>query len=221
MPSSASWSRQKSPSVGVLLARCVLLAVTLAIGALLLHTALVGQVGPQRLYDALGEDTYNRWVAGFPLLVVEGLMALLAASITHALVEATARRLLTRVVARGDLTTQRRVALGLALSCALAAGIVAARHGDDAAEAALHLLLDDTEYAPDFDEARFATLARGMSEDEVLAAVGQPLEASTARDGRRNARYTRSPSDSNYEVRAVVYDPSGVVSEIVSSYYVD
>lgn len=60
-----------------------------------------------------------------------------------------------------------------------------------------------------------------MSEAEVLAAVGRPLETWTARDGRRNARYTRSPSDSNYEMRAVIYDPSGAVSEIVSEYWVD
>src|SRR5687768_17458582 len=65
----------------------------------------------------------------------------------------------------------------------------------------------DTVYAVGFSDDRFLTIASGMTEREVLASLGEPLERyrPQASDGQQSwdlgMRWSRSANDSDYSVR--------------------
>jgi hypothetical protein len=82
--------------------------------------------------------------------------------------------------------------------------------------------LDDTEWAPNYSTIGFLSVRRGMTEQEVLGAVGAPLERYEIKDGsgRRGWRWSRSGPSGSYSIRVVVFE-SGRVVEKFSEYYLD
>jgi hypothetical protein len=80
---------------------------------------------------------------------------------------------------------------------------------------------DDTEFAPGYSAAGFWMVRAGMSPAEVVARVGPPLERYPIREsGEEGWRWTRSPHDSSYRERVVIFR-GGRVSEKHSEFYVD
>jgi hypothetical protein len=84
----------------------------------------------------------------------------------------------------------------------------------------------DTVYAAGFSDDRFLEIGSGMSESEVVASLGEPLERyqPRARDGPSSwnlgMRWSRSANDSDYSVRAVLFK-DGIVVQRLSEFYLD
>ena len=77
---------------------------------------------------------------------------------------------------------------------------------------------EDTEFAADYSAFGFWSVREGMTTDEVVARIGQPLERVHLDD--ELWRYSRSPSDTNYRSRSIrVRD--GRVVERRAEFYVD
>ena len=110
------------------------------------------------------------------------------------------------------------------------------------------LFPDDTRYAPAFMESAFSTLRRGMTIDDVKAALGDPLQITEATDvsplrtyvvehGRRTLVNDRGinkdisiviyyyalpgPQFKKYYVRNVTFDSSGHVVRITGGFHGD
>lgn len=103
-------------------------------------------------------------------------------------------------------------ALGLC-GCREAAG--AAYEGISAVAANI-----ETRYAPGFSEERFREVGVGQSSEDVRTRLGEPLKTWKVSSGEYWA-YSDSPSDGDYWVRGVLFDPAGRVSEVRSELYVD
>jgi len=85
----------------------------------------------------------------------------------------------------------------------------------------LFFLGDDTAYAADFTELRFARVDVGESSAEVRRILGEPLDIIAVTESRLETwHYTRSPSSHHYRLRAVVLE-GGVVVDKLSEVYVD
>jgi hypothetical protein len=82
--------------------------------------------------------------------------------------------------------------------------------------------LDDTEWAPSYSAVGFAKVQAGASQDEVLAAVGEPLARyPNERAAQRETWcWTRSPHSSHYSVRCIHF-ANGKVHEKQREYWVD
>ena len=95
--------------------------------------------------------------------------------------------------------------------------------------------MDSTEYASGYSWWGFRTLHRGMTADDVLRRIGEPLERFGMteaphydagwkyRANNPNAEgwdYSRSRSDSHYRMRIVVMR-SGRIVDIVAKVYID
>jgi len=82
--------------------------------------------------------------------------------------------------------------------------------------------LDDTEWAPAYSAVGFTSVSLGASQDEVLAAVGEPLARyPNERDARRETWcWTRSPHSSHYSVRCIKFS-DGRARDKVREYWVD
>ena len=78
---------------------------------------------------------------------------------------------------------------------------------------------DDTQFAAKYSVLGFWSVRKGMTAEQVTALVGPPLEQ-YRRDGDYGWRWSRSPHDSNYRVRVVIFR-RGRVFEKFSEYYVD
>jgi hypothetical protein len=80
---------------------------------------------------------------------------------------------------------------------------------------------EDTEYAPGYSAAAFAQLRVGMSEREVRALLGPPLEGDAVpSSGAAWWLWTRSPGSNSYRVRGVVFI-DGRVAAVHHKFYVD
>ena len=81
---------------------------------------------------------------------------------------------------------------------------------------------DDTEFTSAYSAWGFWTVRRGMTTEEVLARVGPPLERySVSRHPNQTGwRWTRSPHDSSYRIRAVIFENEKVAHKY-SEFYVD
>ncbi len=93
--------------------------------------------------------------------------------------------------------------------------------------AAAHMLLrgGDTVFASRFRDGAFLGVTLGMSADQVLAVLGEPLERYRPEAGVQPSwdegmRWSRSASDSHYAIRAVTFS-DGVVVDRHSGFYVD
>jgi hypothetical protein len=79
---------------------------------------------------------------------------------------------------------------------------------------------EDTEYAPGYSHAAFRKLRLGMSDSDVLALLGPPLERYPVKGLDEGWRWTRSPRDRSYRTRVVLFQ-NGTVSEIRHGFYLD
>ncbi len=79
---------------------------------------------------------------------------------------------------------------------------------------------EDTEYAPGYSAAAFEQLRPGMSEHEVLALVGPPLEKYSIPQSGDVWQWTRSPGSNSYRERVVVFT-NGRVSATRHEFYID
>lgn len=86
------------------------------------------------------------------------------------------------------------------------------------------LLPEDTVYAPGYTDAGFRRVHLGMSYDEVLGQLGEPqrtwpLDGSS--DGAEGgARWSYSPSDTNFRCRVLLFRDRRVVDKH-AEFYVD
>ena len=91
------------------------------------------------------------------------------------------------------------------------------------AEAILpYISSERTAYAPGFREEVFRSLKKGISEEDVRRALGEPLLKRTFPDGQRIFYYSQqgTPRD-NYLVRNVVFDAQGRLLALHTEFYVD
>jgi hypothetical protein len=79
---------------------------------------------------------------------------------------------------------------------------------------------EDTEYSRGYSDQAFRTIKVGMTEQEVLAILGPPLERASLGGTRETWRWSRSPGSKSYRVRAVVFEARRVVA-IHREFYVD
>jgi hypothetical protein len=82
---------------------------------------------------------------------------------------------------------------------------------------------DRTIYAPGYSEEGFKTIARGMSREQVLAILGEPLrrDLGTSAMPKEYWRYTEGTADSNYWFRTITFDKKGIVQGVDRHYFVD
>jgi hypothetical protein len=80
---------------------------------------------------------------------------------------------------------------------------------------------EDTRYASGYSDRAFRAVRVGMSTQEVLGLLGEPLERSRSeRSGLDTWRYSVSPSDASYRVRVIQF-LNGLASGKVHELYVD
>lgn len=82
------------------------------------------------------------------------------------------------------------------------------------------VLGEDTQYARDYSESAFRNIEAGMSEHQVRSLLGEPLTKMALNSNGESWRYTKSPSDSHYHLRSVVFRDHAVV-RIFHEFYVD
>ena len=80
---------------------------------------------------------------------------------------------------------------------------------------------DSTQYAPGFSEERFRHIQRGMTREQVLGELGNPLRAVRLGEGGELWYYGWGPPDSNYWLRNLLLSPDGHVESITREFYVD
>ena len=76
-------------------------------------------------------------------------------------------------------------------------------------------IADDTQYATTFSDREFRRISVGMTESEVRSLLGDPFDR-WAVDGDQTVtawRWTRSPLDSHYKVRVVVFKDGRVFEQ--------
>jgi hypothetical protein len=78
---------------------------------------------------------------------------------------------------------------------------------------------DDTAFSAGYSALGFCRVGEGMTPEQVERLVGAPFERYSTTNGT-GWRWTRSPHDSNYRVRVVLF-VNGRVSEKLSEYYLD
>jgi hypothetical protein len=78
----------------------------------------------------------------------------------------------------------------------------------------------DTEYAAGLTRASWGKVQLGMSEQQVKALIGEPLEVDTYADsGERFLRYSRSPSSTHYWRYWIVVQDDRVVQKKKEIYW--
>lgn len=86
----------------------------------------------------------------------------------------------------------------------------------------------DTKYADGYSDKRFDEVKIGMTEQEVLDALGEPLTQWNPYQNTRfhdkanfiGFQYSMSPTDTHYRLRQVYFN-EGVVAEKIGYFYVD
>jgi hypothetical protein len=86
----------------------------------------------------------------------------------------------------------------------------------------------DTKYAKGYSDKAFNKIEIGMTEEEVLNLIGEPLTRWTPFSHTNSPnkahyiglQYSESPSSTNYRLRQV-YINNGVVAEVIGYFYVD
>jgi hypothetical protein len=82
--------------------------------------------------------------------------------------------------------------------------------------------LDTTVYARSYSDAAFRQVSVGMTTEQVLKFLGEPLDTYTMghRPDVTGMRWSKTPCDGSYEVRVILFDKGKVIKRI-SEYYVD
>lgn len=80
---------------------------------------------------------------------------------------------------------------------------------------------EDTRYASGYSERAFRAVRSGMSPQEVVELLGEPIDRSrSVQSGLDVWRYSLSPSDTSYRIRVIQFR-DGLVSGKVHELYVD
>lgn len=82
------------------------------------------------------------------------------------------------------------------------------------------LLPDDTHFAKDFEERKFGELKCGENKAKVRALLGEPLDVRSY-SGVEAWSYTKTPNNSHYARRVVIFDGEGKLIDKDSEYYID
>lgn len=221
-PETASEGAQPVPGTPARwIGRAAIAGLWLVAGYLATYVALMLVFGPDRLHELLGSKTYNALIAGGGLV----LLGLLVAGLILWSPPVAAGFLLTLLCLRpfrrriGRRTRRWLLAAGaLALPILLNSALLDGWQGT-----VLGLCLDDdTEYAPHYSAWGFRRIRAGMSESDVRALAGEPLEryAIAGSPGDHGWRWTRSPHSRSYRLRVVIFR-AGKVSEKLSELYLD
>jgi hypothetical protein len=80
---------------------------------------------------------------------------------------------------------------------------------------------DTTEFAPQFDEAKFSRIVKGMDRNQVLGVLGEPLAKYPEGNCDETWHYSRGAPGLNYWFRLVWFDCAGKVLATQSYYWVD
>ncbi len=124
------------------------------------------------------------------------------------------------------LKMRKSLILVVLLTCALAVALAVHLRSLDGLDGLLFgtLLSEDTVYAPGYSDSGFRKVRPGMSVAEVYALLGAPLEqwtiAADSAGPDMGQRWSRSPGDTHYRCRVVLYY-RGTVVEKHSEFYVD
>jgi hypothetical protein len=105
----------------------------------------------------------------------------------------------------------------------LAAGVAAFVNSVDGPLVALWAVLfpEDTEWATDYTDEAFVSVTRGMARAQVHEMLGEPLDTEVTQGGAELVdRWTRSPSNSNFRQRAVVFRDDRAINEL-SEFWTD
>lgn len=78
-----------------------------------------------------------------------------------------------------------------------------------------------THFAPGYSWLAFRRVQPGMSRDEVVKLLGEPMEVHDTPTQGTSWLYSKSPTGSHYSLRTVAFSNSGVVADVVHEYYVD
>ncbi|NOJ81898.1 outer membrane protein assembly factor BamE domain-containing protein [Myxococcus xanthus] len=78
-----------------------------------------------------------------------------------------------------------------------------------------------THFAPGYSWLAFRRVQPGMSRDEVVKLLGEPMEVHDRPTQGALWRYSKSPTDSHYSLRVVFFSDGGVVTRVAHEYYVD
>ena len=107
-------------------------------------------------------------------------------------------------------------------SLLLGCGVMADRALLDGLDGLLFSLMfsEDTEYAPRYSDGAFKAVHPGTSTDRVRELLGEPLERVSRGEPWETWRYSRSPSDSHYRVRAIQVAEGRVIA-VFHEFYVD
>jgi hypothetical protein len=79
-----------------------------------------------------------------------------------------------------------------------------------------------TEFARGYSWPGFRRVRAGETKEEVVKLIGVPLERK-ADPATREERwfYSRSPIDSHYSIRVVIFSAEGRVTKVLHEYYID
>jgi hypothetical protein len=178
-------------------------------------------VGPNRLHATLGDTWYNAIfpMGGFNVLLLLVMLALVWGA-PFGLASLSSAGLLHLLWPKGSAYRKRRAAVLVGLSFTAALPFVLF----DGWPGPLYAIPfgDDTEFAQGYSASRFWAVRQGMTEEEVVRLLGPPLRRYPARSPGTEERWywTRSPRNSSYRIRGVVFR-NGLVADKQSEFYVD
>ncbi|MCP3165445.1 outer membrane protein assembly factor BamE domain-containing protein [Myxococcus qinghaiensis] len=78
-----------------------------------------------------------------------------------------------------------------------------------------------TQFAPGYSALAFRRVHTGMDRDEVTKLLGEPLDKQDSPTKGSKWRYSKSATDSHYNLRTVVFSANGIVTKVLHEYYVD
>jgi hypothetical protein len=73
------------------------------------------------------------------------------------------------------------------------------------------LLKEDTEYAAGYTDTKWRSIRIGMTEADVRAILGEPLQVWQNRGESVGMRWSRSPGDTNYRCRVILLENDRLV----------
>ncbi len=157
---------------GRILGMLLIAALWLVAGYLVLYYSALYRYGAQGLFEALGQDLYNSWIPGggftlFGFIATVALIWALPVGVFFA-----ASWWVSRLVLPALELKRRRLAVGVA---AVALTSVMHLASFDSWPWMLASLINDTEFAEDYTAPGFWRVTPGMTEEDVLDELGEPL----------------------------------------------
>ena len=193
----------------------------LVTGYILVYYSVLLCFGHNRLYALLGQRLYNALFpgGGFDLLLtiaLYGLVVWATPLVAFGALALGSLRLLTphwRTATRMRASAVAAVLLTAALPVVLLDGWPASLWSLSVEQ--------DTEYARTYSAVGFWVLRPGMTQERVLALVGEPLEryAVPGQPEEEVWRWTRSPGGTSYRVRAIDFRSGKVIAKYAQFHF--